>query len=408
MTQVLSHLWFVIREVLRVPFDILYGTKRRAYSIAAHVAAPKDVTWSVASAHQIRLEGFPPIEIDARPQPDRPGVYKGTVSFSSRALAIAYRVLEERPGEAMSLELLPAESAPECCPGDNYVCAVAVTGNETSSVLSISQQITHTKISTRLLIPLAASRNCNRIKRNAELRAGRAPDGFTDQVKNAVITGALTFASFLALFGWSEAAMLIAVILIHEFGHVIAMRWLGIPVKGIYFVPFFGGVAVGAGNYQNEGERGLVAIMGPAFSMTTTALFAVLAAQSNDGFMRNLAFMSAAVNGFNLLPIFPLDGGHVVQSLLSRFGAGVTTGFQRLGLIAGLVLALAIHSYALTIILLLIAPSVFSNQASVRPRLEPLTRLSLAALASAYIASFIFYAGVAAEIVILGARVPAS
>ncbi len=298
----------------------------------------------------------------------------------------------------MSLVVLPEESAPECCPGDNYVCAVAVTGNETSSVLSVNLQITHVKFSSRFSIPLAAFLNSRRIKRNAELRAGVTPAGFTDQVKNAVITGVLTFASFFALFGWSEAAMLIAVILIHEFGHVIAMRWLGIPVKGIYFVPFFGGVAVGADSYRNEGERGLVAIMGPAFSMTTTALFAFLAAQSKDSLMHDLAYMSAVVNGFNLAPIFPLDGGHVVQSLLSRFGPGVTAAFHRVALFAGLALAMAIQSYTLAILMILIAPSIFSKQSANRTQLAPLTTFSWVLLATGYIASFVFYGGVIVDV----------
>ena len=283
---------------------------------------------------------------------------------------------------------------------------MAVAGDETSSVLSVNLQITHVKFSTRLSIPLAAFLNSRRIKRNAELRAGVTPAGFTDQVKNAVITGVLTFASFFALFGWSEAAMLIAVILIHEFGHVIAMRWLGIPVKGIYFVPFFGGVAVGAGSYRSEGERGLVAIMGPGFSIATTALFAILANQGGDAVTPNLALMSAAVNGFNLLPVFPLDGGHVVQALLSRFGARVTSAFQRLTLIAGIALALAIRSYTLAILLMMLAPAIFSKRNANRISLPPLTPLSWTLLAAAYVACFVFYTGIVIETASLSGKLP--
>jgi len=54
-------------------------------------------------------------------------------------------------------------------------------------------------------------------------------------------------------------------------------------------VPFFGGVAVGASGYKSEVERGLVALMGPGFSLLTTALFAFLAGESGDSLMRNLA-----------------------------------------------------------------------------------------------------------------------
>lgn len=390
MAPLLTHIWFLIGELLRAPLDALLGHTHRSYTLSLDVAAPKAVTWAIASAHSLRLEGRPPIEIITNPDPDRPGVYKGKLRIGELDLPMAYRVLEERPGEAMSLTVIKAESAPECCPGEDYVCAFAVTGNEAQSNITSTYQLTHTHFSSRLLVPFAAIQNIRRLKFNAELRAGANPASDGDAVKNALITGGLTFASFFALFGASAAAMLIALILIHEVGHVVGMRWAGIPVKGIYFVPFFGGVAVSADRYRSEVERGLVALMGPGFSLLTTALFVWLAAQSNDSTLRQLALMSAALNGFNLLPLMPLDGGHVVQSLMSRFPPGLTRALNILALIAGGALALAIRSYTLLIVLLLVAPGVMSQRAQ-KWRLPPLTWGQWTLLLVAYIATFAFY-----------------
>lgn len=271
------------------------------------------------------------------------------------------------------------------------MCAFAVTGEADTSVITSTYEVTHTRFASRLLVPFAALQNIRRLKNNAELRAGVKPEGEGDAVKNALITGALTFASFFALFGLSAAAMLIVLILIHEVGHVIAMRWAGIPVKGIYFVPFFGGVAVSAKSYASEAERGLVALMGPGFSLATTALFLMLAMQSpNDTFMRELALMSALLNGFNLLPVMPLDGGHVMQSLLSRFSAGTARIFNIVALIAGGALALAIKSYVLLLVLLLVAPGMSSERAN-GVRLPQLTWGQWAMLLAAYLATFFFY-----------------
>lgn len=390
MVPLLTHIWFFIGELLRAPFDALLGHARRSYTLSLDVAAPKTVTWAVASAHSLRLEGTPPIEIITNPDPDRPGVYKGRLKIGELDLPMAYRVLEERPGEAMSLAVIKAESAPECCPGEDYVCAFAVTGNDAQSSITSTYQVTHTQFASRLLVPFAAIQNIRRLKMNAELRAGANPAGDGDALKNALITGGLTFASFFAMFGASAAAMLIALILIHEFGHVVAMRWANIPVKGIYFVPFFGGVAVSGDRYRSEVERGLVALMGPGFSLLTTALFVWLAAQNNDAFLRELALMSAALNGFNLLPLMPLDGGHVMQSLMSRFSPAVTRAVNILALIAGGILALAIKSYTLLIVLLLVAPLVTSERAQ-KWRLPPLTWSQWTLLLVAYIATFAFY-----------------
>lgn len=385
-----SHLLFLILEFLRAPLDAMFGRNRRSYTVSLDVDAPKAVTWAVASSHSVRLEGTPPIEIRAEPDPNRPGVYAGRLLIGQINLPMTYRVLDERPGEAMSLEIIKAESAPECCPGDDYVCAFAVMGDENRSAITSTYEVTHTRFASRLMVPFAAIQNIRRLKYNAELRAGVTPAGNGAAVKNAFVTGVLTFASFYALFGMSAAAMLIVLILIHEIGHVIAMKWVGIAVKGIYFVPFFGGVAVGDDRYRSEAERGLVAIMGPAFSLLTTALFLALTLQGTDPVMRELALMSAAINGFNLLPLMPLDGGHVAQALLSRFPPYATKVFNVAGLIAGGLLALVIGSTVLLVVLLLVAPGLMSERAP-RTRLPALTGQQWALLTIAYIATFAFY-----------------
>lgn len=372
---------------------MLRGINRRRYTISTDVMAPKSVTWSVMSSHKIRLEGNPPIEIDASPDPSRPGVYVGCIAFSGRTLPFTYEILEERPGDALSLRVIKEESAPECCPGDDYVCASAVAGDETQSAITLDYDITHTKFSSRLLMPLAAVQNAGRIRKNAERLAGVPGQSPASKVKNAIITGALTLASFSALFGFEDAVMLVGLILIHEVGHVVGMRWAGLPVKGIYFIPFFGGVAVSDDRYKSEAERGLVALMGPGFSLITTAIFLLLAQQSpDDRTLHNLALMSAILNGLNLLPVLPLDGGHIAQSLLSRQSASVAVGFNSLTICAGLSFAIFLGAYDLLLILLLIIPFIFSKSAQAHLRLPPLSGPQLALLAIAYVATFIFYA----------------
>ncbi|MEZ5898891.1 MAG: site-2 protease family protein [Hyphomicrobiaceae bacterium] len=388
----LSHIWFVLGEFLRAPFDAMAGRNRRSYTLSMDVNAPKSATWAVASAHSVRLEGTPPIEITTDADPTRPGVYTGRLKIGELDLPMAYRVLDERPGEAMAIEVLKAESAPECCPGDDYVCAFAVTGDEHTSMITSTYKVTHTRFSSRLLVPLAAVQNIRRLRANAQLRAGRTSDSGQDAIKNALLTGALTFASFFAMFGWSAAAMLILVILIHELGHVMAMRWTGIPVKGLYFVPFFGGVAVSADRFESEAERGLIALMGPGFSLLSTGLFMFLAMQGKDAFMTELTLMSALLNGFNLLPILPLDGGQITQALLSRFNENAARVFNAVALVAGAALALAIKSYVLLIVLLLVAPLLASKRGATALRLPPLTGMQWVLLAIAYVATFVFYA----------------
>lgn len=398
MLPIFGNIAFLLKELLRIPIDVLSGVERRNYVLSSVVNAPKDVCWSVVSAHKIKLESTPPMELDTEPDPLRPGVFSGVCRFGDRTLPFAYQVLDERQGEAIMLRLLTKECDPVYQLGEDYVGAVAVAGDGQQSTITNTCELTHTKFSTRLILPLTIVRGAQSLKRTAEARAGTAQRTPAEQIKSALITGALTFASFFALFGGSIATSLLAVILLHELGHVIAMRWAGIPVRGIYFVPFFGGVAIGESLGTTEVARGFVALMGPAFSMLTTLVFVFLSYQSNDPFFSDLALISAMLNGFNLLPILPLDGGRVLQALTSRIDPRVARIIHAATLCLGIGIAVLFGDYLLLVLMLLIAPAVLSAAPSTITKLLPLSRSELAWLVAGYGATATFYVATALKL----------
>ncbi len=393
MLAILENLVFLLFELMRVPFDILSGTRRRIYQLSRPVDAPKAVAWAVVSANKIKLEGPPPMELDTDPDPSRPGVFTGTCQYGDRQLKFAYQIIAETPGEALTLRLLTDECDPIYQFGSDYIGAVAVAGDDKQSVLTESCELTHTKLATRLLMPLTILRSFYSLKWTAEARAGRGRNG-ADQVRTAVLTGALTFASFAAIFDMSIAIMLVIVVLLHEIGHVVAMRSVGIPVRGIYFIPFFGGVAVGDGFGKSEAVRGFVALMGPAASMLTTGLFVWLSLQAEDPFLSDLALMSAAVNGLNLLPILPLDGGRVLQALTARLPPRASRAIHGATLLFGLGIAVVFGDYLLMAIILVIAPGVLLAKQSANQKAAPLTASETLWLGSGYLATLTFYVAI--------------
>ncbi len=143
-------------------------------------------------------------------------------------------------------------------------------------------------------------------------------------------------------------------IFIHEAGHALAMRMVGQPVQGIYFIPFFGGVAVAGAPHASPAERGFVALMGPGFSLITTAAFYLLWLQSGgDPSWAELALASAIVNGLNLAPVLPLDGGQIVDAILSRADPEVTAFLTFGALVAGVGASIYFEWHILTALLLL-------------------------------------------------------
>ena len=134
----------------------------------------------------------------------------------------------------------------------------------------------------------------------------------------AIVTGALSVLAFGLWLGWYSAVLLILVLSFHELGHLVAFRMIGQPWGRILFIPFLGALAVPRLAFRNEREHAFAALMGPGFSLLLLLAGLVL------GFMDvphagQLVFVTALINGLNLLPVLPLDGGHAVQSILQSF-----------------------------------------------------------------------------------------
>jgi Zn-dependent protease len=93
------------------------------------------------------------------------------------------------------------------------------------------------------------------------------------------------------------------------------MRRFGIPTKGMYLIPFVGGIAVGE-QARTHWEDVYIAMMGPVYGLAMTIACYVLYLATSSHLVGLVASVSALVNVFNLLPIHPLDGGRVVKALV--------------------------------------------------------------------------------------------
>lgn len=121
---------------------------------------------------------------------------------------------------------------------------------------------------------------------------------------------------YLALFG---------IVLLHEFGHALACRKVGGLADTIVLWPL-GGIAF-VRPPQRPAALLWTAVCGPLVNVLLLPLLAalVLLGSRIDGsvlspdlplFLRALLGMNAAVLLFNLIPVYPLDGGQILQGLL--------------------------------------------------------------------------------------------
>lgn len=122
-----------------------------------------------------------------------------------------------------------------------------------------------------------------------------------------------------------EYLSLFAMVLLHEFGHALACRSVGGRAEQIVLWPL-GGVAY-VEPPQRPGPTLWSIAAGPLVNVSLLPLFpALLKAMQDAGLSAtapdacNLVFNMGQINKgllfFNILPIFPLDGGQILRSML--------------------------------------------------------------------------------------------
>jgi Zn-dependent protease len=135
---------------------------------------------------------------------------------------------------------------------------------------------------------------------------------------------ALNCTSFVALSG---------ALLAHEMGHVIVARHLGDYVRGIILVPPVGAVAFILLRPSTSKPLARIAICmaGPMVNLVMAGLIFALRAKIAPDYPLNIYinlslrffFMSSLILGvFNLVPLFPMDGGRILRDVLLVCRAG--------------------------------------------------------------------------------------
>lgn len=199
--------------------------------------------------------------------------------------------------------------------------------------------------------------------------------------------------------GWNiaEYISLFAIVLMHEFGHSLACRSVGGRADFIMLWPL-GGVAF-VDPPQRPGAVLWSLVAGPLVNVILVpVLFVLMIASGIDGvdalrvpannwqhFVGNLFMINAALLVFNMLPIYPLDGGQILRAVLWFFIGPIRSltiatviGLGGAGLI--MLLALAAGDVWLVILALFAAMQSwagFQNAKAMRAVEEPGARMEV-------------------------------
>jgi Zn-dependent protease len=165
--------------------------------------------------------------------------------------------------------------------------------------------------------------------------------------------------------------MLASSVVVHELGHALVARRLGVPVAGIG-LHFFGGAAELKGLARRPGDEIAIAVAGPAVSLALAGIGYALAALTGVPVFGWFSFVNLVLALFNLLPVFPSDGGRILRAWLARKHGLVraTDIAVKVGRVACIALAIAGLFWSFQLILVAIVLWTFGGMERLAARMR--------------------------------------
>lgn len=173
--------------------------------------------------------------------------------------------------------------------------------------------------------------------------------------KPALTFGSMSLSAVAYAFwlGPWLAISLVLLLLVHELGHVIAMRLRGYPASAPVFIPFLG-AAIFMPPPRDREDEAIIGIGGPLLGGGIAAALGLVWLTLPPGAAADIVLVSSYLglflNLFNLLPIRPLDGGRITQA--------VGEWFIYIGVGSLLVLTLTLKEPVLLLIWLICLPDL--------------------------------------------------
>jgi Zn-dependent protease len=114
----------------------------------------------------------------------------------------------------------------------------------------------------------------------------------------------------------TDLAILIGVLFIHETGHLLVMNKFGYKNIQMFFIPFFGAAVAGKAQNISGAKKAIVALAGPVPGIAVGIVTAIFSILTQQDLVRQIALTFIFINGLNLLPFYPFDGGRFVFEIL--------------------------------------------------------------------------------------------
>jgi len=121
---------------------------------------------------------------------------------------------------------------------------------------------------------------------------------------------------------WMLLVILTAIVIFHELGHFLAMKAFHYKELGIFFIPLLGAYASGTKREVSQKQSAIILLAGPLPGIIVGIFLYILAKNrmtemtyEDYRLLGETAALLIFLNVLNLLPIYPLDGGQLLNRL---------------------------------------------------------------------------------------------
>jgi Zn-dependent protease len=130
----------------------------------------------------------------------------------------------------------------------------------------------------------------------------------------------LAIGYFFFSSNWIFLLIITIIIVFHELGHFVAMKYFNYNDLGIFFIPLLGAYVSGNKQEVSQRQSAIILLAGPVPGIIVGIVLLLI--PGNDSMMLSdtisldeVAKASIFLNLLNLLPIYPLDGGQLLHRL---------------------------------------------------------------------------------------------
>lgn len=125
----------------------------------------------------------------------------------------------------------------------------------------------------------------------------------------------VTVIVYSLFYGWKFALGLVVLLLIHENGHMLAAKKIGLPVSKPIFIPFMGAFISMKEMPKSAKQEAIIGMGGPLLGGLASLACFYIYEMSNETYWLAMGYVGCFLNLFNLVPLGFLDGGRIATAI---------------------------------------------------------------------------------------------